>query len=272
MSAEAAPGAPAAEKTLHRLFLTLFLRGRSSRGLRRGGSPKSLQSKLGVTLLFYTAAGALALMSLGKPVFTLALTLHGMTLLFLGMSIAGSAGEVLFNKDEAEILLHRPVTARELLRAKVKVLVQVSLWLAGAFNLVGLFVGVWAPDGGWLFPLAHAVSTVLERSSARPPWCWDMSFACAGLAGSGWKGLMTTVQILIAVGTVGASQIVPRVIARLGPHLELTRQTWWMGLLPPAWFAGLDDLIAGRQAAGSPVLAILAWASRRWSCGWLSTS
>ena len=44
----------------------------------------------------------------------------------------------------------------------VAVLVEVSLWLAGAFNLVGLFVGIGATDGGWFFLVAHAVSTGLE--------------------------------------------------------------------------------------------------------------
>jgi hypothetical protein len=47
-----------------------------------------------------------------QPVFALALYLHSMTLVFLGMSIASSAGEMLFNKEEADILLHRPVTPR----------------------------------------------------------------------------------------------------------------------------------------------------------------
>ena len=44
-------------------------------------------------------------------------------------------GELLFNKEEADILLHRPVTPSALLWAKIGVLLRVSLWLAGAFNL-----------------------------------------------------------------------------------------------------------------------------------------
>src|SRR5438876_9202170 len=104
----------------------------------------------------------MALAFLHQPLFTLALYTHAMTLMFIGLFVAASAGEVLFNKEEADILLHRPVTPRALLWAKIGVLVQVSLWLAGAFNLAGLLVGVWAKDGGWLFPLAHMVSTTLE--------------------------------------------------------------------------------------------------------------
>src|SRR6266478_7535854 len=91
----------------------------------------------------------------GQPIFTLSIYLHGMTLVFLGMFVASSAGEVLFNKEEADILLHRPVTPQAMLWAKITVLVQVSLWLAIALNFAGMIVGANAPDGGWMFPVAH---------------------------------------------------------------------------------------------------------------------
>ena len=126
---------------MRRLFLTLFLRGRSSRGLQKDSAPKSVGSKLALTLVFYALFGLFALFFHGQPVFALSVYLHGMTFVFLGMFIAASAGEVLFNKEEADILLHRPVTASALLRAKVGVLVEVSLWLAGAFNLDRLHSG-----------------------------------------------------------------------------------------------------------------------------------
>src|SRR5271170_6189104 len=133
--------APATEKVLQRLFLTLFLRGRGARGLSKQNAPKSLGEKLALILFFYALAGCMALVFWRQPVFALAAYLHAMTFVFLGMFVASSAGEILFNKEEADILLHRPVTPKIMLRAKVRVLVEVSLWLAGAFNLAGLIVG-----------------------------------------------------------------------------------------------------------------------------------
>ena len=103
------PGKPAAgttrspERTLRRLFLTLFLRGRSSRGLQKEAAPKSVGSKLALTLVFYALFGLFALFFRGQPVFALSVYLHGMTFVFLGMFVAASAGEVLFNKEEADI-------------------------------------------------------------------------------------------------------------------------------------------------------------------------
>src|SRR6267154_5499324 len=142
-------------RTLRRLFLMLFLRGRTSRGLRKDKAPKSIGRRLGFALLFYALFRLMALSFIRQPVFALSLFIHAMTLVFLGMFVAASAGEVLFNKEEADILLHRPITPQALLWAKISVLVRVSLWLAAAFNGVGFFVGIGAKYGGWLYPLAH---------------------------------------------------------------------------------------------------------------------
>jgi hypothetical protein len=127
------------EQTLRRLFLTLFLRGYSARGLQKSKAPTSVGSKLALTLVMYGLTGFMALIFLRQSVFSLALYMHGATFMFLGMFVAASAGEILFNQQEADILLHRPVEPRALLWAKIGVLVQVSLWLGGAFNLIGLY-------------------------------------------------------------------------------------------------------------------------------------
>src|SRR5436190_6400660 len=153
---------PSEAKILRRLYLTLFLRGRSARGLQKGEAPKSVASKLALTLLIYTLMGMMALMFLGKSVFALSIYLHGMTLAFVGLFAAGSAGEILFNKEEAEILLHRPIRLEALLWAKIRVLILVSFWLSGAFNLGGMLAGLGASDGGYRYPFAHALSTAVE--------------------------------------------------------------------------------------------------------------
>ena len=151
---------PVQGKVLRKLYLTLFLRGRSARGLQKSGVPTSVARKRAFSLLFYGLYGAFAFFFLRQNVLSLSIYLHGMTFLFLGMFVASSAGEVLFNKEEADILLHRPVTARAMLWSKISVMIQVSLWLAMALNLIGLFVG--GRIGGWLYPVAHVLSTILE--------------------------------------------------------------------------------------------------------------
>ena len=243
------------ERTLRRLFLTLFLRGRSSRGLQKDAAPKSVGSKLGLTLAFYALFGLFALFFHGQPVFALSVYLHGMTFVFLGMFIAASAGEVLFNKEEADILLHRPVTPSALLRAKVGVLVEVSLWLAGAFNLGGFIVGVGARDGGWSFPFVHAASTSLEALFATGCVVLTYQVCLRWFGRERLEGLMTTTQVFVAIAAVLAGQLMPRMMGGVGGKMTLAASSWWVCLLPPAWFAGLDDCLAGSGARGSWALA-----------------
>src|SRR5260370_9792732 len=126
--------APSEQRTLRRLFLTLFLRGRTSRGLNKQGAPRSVGQKLGTALLFYALFGMFALFFLGRPVFALSVYLHGMTFVFLGMFVAGSAGEIFFNKEEAHLLMHPPGEPKRPLLPKIPVFIRLFLLLAVSFN------------------------------------------------------------------------------------------------------------------------------------------
>lgn len=243
------------ERVLRRLFLILFLRGRTSRGLKKEQAPGSIGSKLALTLAVYALVGLIALRFSGQPIFGLSLYLHGMTLIFLGMFVAASAGEVLFNKEEGDILLHRPVTPRALLWAKIAVLVQVSFWLAGAFNLTGFFVGFNRAGQGWAYPVAHAVSTALQALFCTGFVVLVYQLCLRWFGRERLEGLMTTMQVFIAVGFVVGGQLVPQLLISFGKDIRPGADLWWIALLPPAWFAGLDDALAGAGGAASWALA-----------------
>src|SRR5207249_658961 len=68
-------------------------------------------------------------------------------------------------------------------------------------------------------------------------------------------GLMTTAQVLVALGTVLAGQILPGMIFGVGRVVRDSAQSWWIILLPPAWFAGFDTAIAGSGGAAAWALA-----------------
>jgi hypothetical protein len=253
-STSATPASP--DRALRRLFLALFLRGRSARGLRRDNMPQSLAWKLSLTLLLYFLTGCFAFVFIRHPVFELSLYLHGMTLVFCGMFIAASAGETLFNKEEADILLHRPVTPQALLRAKLTVLLQVTLWIVGAFNFGGLITGIFVPNGGVLYPIAHALSTSLEAIFCAGGVVLAYELCLRNFGRERLESVMTTVQVLVAVGAVVAGQLVPRLMGRMDiTGASLSTHAWWLNLLPPTWFAGLDDLIAGSGNMKSMLLA-----------------
>jgi hypothetical protein len=249
------PSAQSPERTLRRLFLTLFLRGRTSRGLRRQSVPRSVGSKLTFTLLMYALVGVVALALMRQPVFAFSLYLHSMAFALIGMFVASSAGEILFNQQEADILLHRPIAPRTLLWAKIGVLVEVSLWLAGAFNLVGLVAGVWTPDGGLLYPAVHLVSTALIALLCTGSVVLAYQLCLRWFGREKLEGLMTSAQVFVAIAAVIGGQM-PRFLVRAKPGtLTLDVHARWIGLLPPAWFAGLDDAVAGSGALQSWFLA-----------------
>ncbi len=244
-----------ASRTLRQLYLTLFLRGRSSRGLNKEQAPKSVGAKLWGTLAMYALVGLIALTFLGQPSFVLSFYLHGMSLLFLGMFIAASAGEILFNKDEAEILLHRPVAPRTLLWAKVTVLTRVSLWLACAFNIAGLIMGTVGKDGSWLFLPVHLASTCIAALFCSGSVVLLYQLCLRWFGRERLDNLMTGAQVLLAVGMMAASQMVPFVMRTMGTASDVLDGKWWLFLLPPAWFAGFDEVFTGRAAGMSWGLA-----------------
>jgi ABC-2 type transport system permease protein len=259
MSAPAAAASPA--KTLRRLYLTLFLRGRSSRGLHQGAGQKSIGARLAWTLFFYALFGLVALGFFRQSLFALSLYLHASTLMFLGMFLASAAGEALFNAEESEILLHRPVDIRTLLWAKVNVLVQISLWLAGAFNVVGFCVGAIMPQGNSIFLLAHAFSLMTEALFCTGLVVVSYQLCLRWFGRERLDGMITTVQTLMSIVIVLGSQLAPRWLMSPGNNFNVVIDSWWVLALPPAWFAGIDDALAGSGARASWALAGLAVAT-----------
>jgi len=246
------------DAALRRLFLMLFLRGRSSRGLRKERAPRSIGSKLGLILALYCFVGLSAVAFWGQPVFVLALSQHSITFLFLSMFFASSSGEVLFNKEEADILLHRPIAPARLLRAKVRVLVEVSLWLAGALNLVSFAVGSRGP-GGALFVVAHAGSVVLEALFCAGFVVLVYQLCLRWFGRERFESFVTTSQVLVGIAAVTGGQLVRPLLRpmlhQVGGTLGVGQHNWWLALLPPVWFASLDDALAGTGTSGAWLLA-----------------
>ncbi len=249
---------PSPARALRTLYLTLFLRGQSSRGLKKDEAPKSIGRKLLMTMLFYGLFGCIAFMLVRQPVFFLSAYLHAMTFAFVGMFVAASAGEILFNQAETDILLHRPIAPRTLLWAKVRVLVEVSLWIGAAFNLAGLWVGTLVPNGSLLFPLVHVGSMTLQILFCVSCVVVVYQYCLRWFGRERLDAIMVMAQVVVSVAAVLSGQILPQFIGRNGDLAHVAELAWWIALLPPAWFAGIDDALAGSGATSSWLLAAAA--------------
>jgi len=269
-AAQVRTSAPSSSATLRKLFLTLFLRGHTSQGLKLQTAPTSIAQKLGLALFIYAFMGLFTAFLWGNDTFFIAASLHGLTFLMIGMFLIMSAGESLFNKEESEILLHRPVEPRTLLWAKVFVLVQVSTYLALALNLVGFVVGFSAEDGNGLFPLAHLLSTGAEALFSAGCIILVYQLCLKWFGRRRLENAMTLMQVLCMVAFFVGSQLLPRLMVNsvIGGSRSSGR-SWWLEAIPPGWFAGFDDAVAGSHAASSWLLALIGFAATAAVC-WLA--
>jgi hypothetical protein len=137
------------------------------------------------------------------------------------------------------------------------VLIEVSLWLAGALNLMGLIFGVFASDGGISFPFVHILSTILEALFCTSCIVLAYQLCLRWFGRERLDSIMTMAQVLVTVFAVAAGQVLPRIILRYGGLLRFGPNNWWIAFFPPGWFAGMDDAIAGQHATGSWLLAAL---------------
>ena len=75
------------------------------------------------------------------------------------------------------------------------------------------------------------------------------------------EGLMTTTQVFVAIAAVLTSQLMPRMIMGTVGKMSLAASSWWVCLLPPAWFAGMNDALAGGGGGRSWGLAVVGLAA-----------
>lgn len=240
MSAAAVP--PPA-KVLRALFWKLLFRGRAAQ--QAGAQKTRRQIGLAATLGLYALVGILpAMLARGVDSFIFASALHGFTFMFASLTLASNAGTMLFMKEEAEILLHRPVTPQQMLRAKCSVLAGFALLLALALNLAGFVTGLGSRGATWRFIPAHILSTGLLML---------FSAACIVLVYNAclkWFGrerldnMLATVQSLLAVTMVLGGQIVPRMLG-MDSLRQIDQVAGWLLALPPVWFGALDALVGG---------------------------
>lgn len=234
---------PPPAKVLRALFWKLLFRGRAAQ--QAGAQKTRRQIGLAATLGLYALVGVLpAMLAKGVDSFIFASTLHGFTLMFASLTLASNAGTMLFMKEEAEILLHRPVTPQQMLRAKCSVLAGFALLLALALNLAGFYTGLGSRGATWRFIPAHILSTGMLMV---------FSAACIVLVYNAclkWFGrerldnMLASVQSLLAVIMVVGGQIVPRML-RMDALQQIDQVSGWLLALPPVWFGALDALIGG---------------------------
>ena len=239
----AAERVPSPERVLRALFWKLLFYGRTAQHAQ--SHRKHQRRSVAWQMVAYGALGLLpAIVAFQVDTLAYASLLHAYTLLFASLTLASSAGTMLFVREEAEILLHRPVRPEELLRAKAFALILFSLLLAGALNAIGLFTGIWSRGSSWLFLPAHALATVLLMlfSAAMIVLVYNLCLRWFGR--ERLDNLLTLVQMLMTLVMIAGSQLMPRFLGSdMFTQFDPSRS--WALLLPPVWFGALDAVLCG---------------------------
>ncbi len=264
-----APADPAKlqRAALYQLFNDLFWRGRQTSGNRktsaatitiRKGGPLLVFGLLGFTILIFTGRSL--------PPLIFATLVHAMTFVMVGMTLSASCSTLLFNDQESDILLHRPVPVAFILRAKVRVLLTQAWLLAVALNGVALCLGMSRDGGSWRYLPVHLFTLGLEALFVVSAEVLAFHLCLRLFGRERLNSLITASQVVIAMTAMLGGQLVPRLISQSDVGNWTTSP--WLRALPPAWFGALDTMVVSLSPApelllGSAlaigVTALLAW-------------
>ena len=249
-------------KALLKCYFRLSTRGRVTQSMSRGGKPRSLLFVLGM-YMFLGLMNGLMLLTIQMDVFTYTVMLHSMTFFVVGMALTAESGDILFNVNESDVLVHRPIHARTLLLAKSLNLIAFALLLAGALNLFPMFFGLYASGAQPWFPVVHLISITLLCVFCAALVVCTYGLVIRLLDREKFDNFAAWSQVGMSILFIGGYQVIPRLVQRFA-GLTLEPYARYFFPLPPAWFAGIDSWAAGDR----PVAAALPLAV----CGLLATA
>jgi hypothetical protein len=218
----------------------------------RAEKPRSLIFVI-VMYMFVGLMTGIVVLSTRIDVFTYTILVHSMTFFVVGMAVTSESGDILFNTNESDVLVHRPIHPRTLLLAKSINLIVFTLILAGALNLFPMFCGVAADGARVWFPVVHLFSMVLLCVFCAAAVVCTYGLVIKFLDREKFDNFAAWSQVVMSVMFVGGYQIVPRLMNRF-EGLSLTPYARYLFPLPPAWFAGIDSWVAGDMTASGALL------------------
>lgn len=213
----------------------------------RGDKPRGLI----FIIVMYLVAGFMTGMIAFSPVdlFTYTIIVHAMTFFVVGMAVTSESGDILFNANESDVLVHRPITPRTLLLAKTINLVAFTLVLATALNLFPSLLGIAVTGARVWFPAIHLLSMTLLCIFCASAVVCVYGLVIKFLDREKFDNFAAWSQVGMSILFIGGYQVVPRLLRHFA-GFSLQPYARYLFALPPAWFAGFDSAIAGRMPFG----------------------
>lgn len=241
-------------RQLRALLRAYFLMGSRGNAFRGFGANQENRS-VGWLFAFYFAIGLMiSLSSAAVGAFEFCLIVHAVTFVVVGATVTTEAGDILFNANETDVLLHRPIAPATLLLAKVLHVMVVGGLIAGAVNVAPLVAMLWVQEGGPLVSLVHVVSTGMLVAFCGSAVIIAYGAVMRVFGRERFDSVATWSQVALSVLFMVGYQALPRIMTNLKGVLA-TEQALLLLPLPFAWSASLDMAASGR---GAPVHWLMA--------------
>jgi len=173
-----------------------------------------------------------------------------MTFFVVGTAVTSESGDILFNANESDVLVHRPIHPRTLLLAKTLNLIGFTLILATALNVFPTFFGLAISGARPWFPLTHLISMIVLCVFCAAAVVCVYGIVIKFLDREKFDNFAAWSQVAMSIMFIGGYQIVPRLLQRF-EGLSLKPYARYLFPLPPAWFAGFDSSVAGDLPFGA---------------------
>jgi ABC-2 type transport system permease protein len=229
-------------QALLKCYWRMSTRGGVARAMGGGGKPRGLIFVLVMYLIvgFFTSLIAFSHIDL----FTFTIIIHSITLFVVGMAITSESGDILFNTNESDVLVHRPIHPRTLLLAKTLNLIAFTLILATALNLFPAFFGLAISGARPWFPAIHLLSMIVLCVFCASAVVCVYGIVIKFLNREKFDNFASWSQVAMSILFIGGYQVVPRLLQRF-EGLTLKPYAHYLFPLPAAWFAGFDSALAG---------------------------
>ncbi|MCD4690600.1 hypothetical protein K8S17_03985 [bacterium] len=235
----------------------LDLRSARSRRRTRLGIPPMLSMLL--TYLIIGTFLAVSLMRTTDP-FTFALLALSAAMFMTAVTVIMEYSSIVVNPDDHEILSHRPVSSKTYFWAKIANMFFYVGSTALALGLPAAVVIGLRFDGGVPLSLFYALSSLVGCASAAALIVLLYSTAVRIFDYQRFSSAITYVHSIATLVLTFAYILVPRMLLREGITLEVTRGVWTY-FVPPAWYAGAIELVAGSTRTPNALFTVLAFGS-----------
>jgi len=209
------------------------------------------------TIILYGILGFSMAMSLvfRTPPFLYSLMTLAYAMVMIGFSTAADFAQTILYPDEEEIILHRPVGSRTYWLYKIGVLGFSILVLTASLSIPSALLGLLLDGAQPWYPAVYFPAALMAGSVAALAIIALYSAFFSWLKRERFLNALTWFQILLTFSLILFLQMLPDAADAGWPQVD---RSGWLLLFPPAWFAGLIQVVCGQGDRTDGLLAAAA--------------